>query len=66
MLVESWSGEAIRQHIKEGILADQFEEIFKESLPLVEIITENNRERLIVESETFRKTVRGEAVGSLG
>lgn len=34
--------------------------------PQVEIITDENRERLAEESSAFRKTVRGEAIGKLG
>jgi len=38
---------------------------WKEKLPLLELVSENNRERLVSLSERFRKSVRGEA-GSLG
>lgn len=34
--------------------------------PRIEIITDENRERLSKESSAFRKTVRGEAIGRLG
>lgn len=40
-------------------------ENWREKLPLLEVVSGNNRERLISESERFRKSVRGEA-GSLG
>ena len=40
-------------------------ENWKEKLPLLEVVSGNNKERLISESERFRKSVRGEA-GSLG
>ncbi|MEE9316170.1 MAG: HAD hydrolase family protein [bacterium] len=40
-------------------------ENWKEKLPLLEVVSGNNRERLISLSEKFRKSVRGEA-GSLG
>jgi len=59
-----------------SILADAFSrggkgkvmelvENWKEKLPLLEVVSGNNRERLISLSEKFRKSVRGEA-GSLG
>nr|NIM02714.1 hypothetical protein [bacterium]NIN91666.1 hypothetical protein [bacterium]NIO72981.1 hypothetical protein [bacterium] len=38
---------------------------WKEKLPLLELVSENNIERLVSVSERFRKSVRGEA-GSLG
>lgn len=40
-------------------------ENWREKLPLLEVVSGNNRERLIFESERLRKSVRGEA-GSLG
>ncbi|MFQ6074940.1 MAG: HAD hydrolase family protein [Candidatus Bathyarchaeia archaeon] len=36
------------------------------SLPKVELITERDMDRIAEESSTFRRTVRGEAVGTLG
>jgi energy-converting hydrogenase A subunit R len=40
--------------------------LYPKALPQVEIITPTNQERLMRESSTFRKKVRGEAIGRLG
>jgi hypothetical protein len=37
-----------------------------EKFPRVEIVTSENKERLMKESAAFRKTVRGKAIGKLG
>ncbi|MFQ5835212.1 MAG: hypothetical protein ACE5HR_04745 [bacterium] len=73
ILGEVFSGEG-----KEGVLkvAKKWPQSLKEELrkklgtispsPRVEILTDDNLERLTKESEKMRKEVRGEAVGSLG
>ena len=38
----------------------------REKFPRAEIVTSENKERLMKESAAFRKTVRGEAIGKLG
>jgi energy-converting hydrogenase A subunit R len=47
--------------LKESLLKS-----FEMKFPRVELITSENMERLIQESSSFRKSVRGEAVGMLG
>jgi len=64
-LVEEWSYSALRRYCSPA-LQGRTVELYPKSLPHVELITPNNRERLIEESTAFRKTVRGEAVGGLG
>ena len=73
ILGEAFSGEG-----KEGVLklVKEWPQSVKESLrkklsaispyPRVEILTNENLERLTKESERMRKEIRGEAVGSLG
>ena len=64
-LVEEWSYSALRRYCSPG-LQSRMVELYPKALPQVELITPNNRRRLIEESIAFRKTVRGEAVGGLG
>lgn len=64
-LVKEWSYSALRRYCSPA-LQSRIVELYPKALPQVELITLNNRERLIEESTAFRKTVRGEAVGGLG
>ena len=64
-LVSNWSYEKIEETVG-GDLRSRAEEVYKDKLPIVEMISDDNRARLIDESCSFRKKVRGEAVGSLG
>jgi energy-converting hydrogenase A subunit R len=47
-------------------LKRSFLEQFREKFPKVELVTSENMERLMQESSSFRKSVRGEAIGTLG
>ena len=64
-LVEEWRYSALRQYCSPA-LQSRIVELYPKALPQVELITPNNRERLIEKSTAFRKTVRGEDVGGLG
>lgn len=55
--LEKYVGHEFREHVIE---------LWSTKLPRMEIITDENRERLSKESSAFRKTVRGEAIGRLG
>jgi energy-converting hydrogenase A subunit R len=65
-LVEEWSYSALKRYGIALALQKRIIESYPQTLPQVEIITLNNKERLMKESSTFRKTVRGEAIGRLG
>ncbi len=65
-LVEEWSHSALKRHGVDPALEKQIIELYPKALPQVEMITSNNKERLMKESSAFRKTVRGEAIGRLG
>lgn len=65
-LVKEWNHQAFRRYGVDPSLREYALELYPEQLPLVEIITPDNKERLMKESNAFRKTVRGEAVGKLG
>jgi energy-converting hydrogenase A subunit R len=65
-LVEEWSQSALERYCVDDTLRGRFLEVFPDKLPKVEVIGENNKDRLVRESSSFRKTVRGEAIGGLG
>lgn len=65
-LAGDWSVDSIRRYGLDRMLIDQLLNIYPDSLPEVKVIREGNIDRLIIESESFRKTVRGKEVGSLG
>jgi energy-converting hydrogenase A subunit R len=65
-LVRNWDRTRLVASQVDPELLACFFRAFPKELPKVEIITEKNKETLIQQSEQFRKTVRGEAVGSLG
>ncbi|WP_455369577.1 hypothetical protein [[Eubacterium] cellulosolvens] len=64
-LVRDWNFEKI-----EEIVGEQFKlrakQVYGDILPIVDVLSDSNRERLTKESCRFRKEVRGEALGSLG
>jgi energy-converting hydrogenase A subunit R len=64
-LVEEWSYPAVQRYCTPA-LGNRISEFYPRTLPKVEIITFSNKERLVKESTSFRKTVRGEAIGALG
>lgn len=64
-LIEEWSYSALQRYCTPA-LGNRMSELYPRTLPKVEIITSSNKERLMKESTTFRKTVRGEAIGALG
>jgi len=63
-LVKDWSYNKIQTYSPD--LYSKVCKIYPDELPKVELITDENRERLSKESSVFRKTVRGEAIGNLG
>jgi energy-converting hydrogenase A subunit R len=65
-LVQEWSYSALKRHHVTATLQKRIIELYPKTLPQVQIIAPDNKERLIKESSAFRKTVRGEAIGRLG
>lgn len=65
-LVRNWDRARLAKSQLDPELLVCFFSAFPNELPKVQIITEKNKETLIQESEKFRKTVRGEAIGRLG
>ena len=64
-LAEKWSISSLKE-ICESSLLMKLQSLPKDKTPRVERITPENMSWLIRESSTFRKTVRGEAIGRLG
>jgi energy-converting hydrogenase A subunit R len=64
-LAEEWSASSLKE-ICEPLLLQQMRMLPSDKAPKVERITPRNMSRLIRESSSFRKTVRGEAIGRLG
>jgi len=64
-LVEEWSYPALQRYCTPA-LGNRISEFYPRTLPKVEIITPSNKERLVKESTSFRRTVRGGAIGALG
>ncbi len=64
-LVENWGDGILTSGFVDKRLAEKVFSSYPEEFPIVEFVSVNSRERLISVSESFRKSVRGEA-GSLG
>ncbi|MEM2103241.1 MAG: hypothetical protein QXM22_06990, partial [Candidatus Bathyarchaeia archaeon] len=65
-LAEQWSFTALKKHKVNPTLLDRVHELYPNTLPRVEVIKVDNKEKLAKESVAFRKNVRGEAIGRLG
>lgn len=64
-LVKDWSHSALKKNV-DPTLYRRMLKLYLTSFPKVEVITSNNKKRLMEESTSFRKTIRGEAIGGLG
>ena len=64
-LVENWDISILEDYCSPSLFR-QLRSLYPENAPWVERITARNMERLMRESTAFRKTVRGEAIGTLG
>lgn len=65
-LAANWNLEYLKRSTVDQSLVDWLVELYPTALPKVQIVTAENMESLAEESSTFRKKVRGEAVGKLG
>lgn len=64
-IASNWSIKKLKEHqIAPSLIARLESE--ETGLPRLEMVSEDNMEKLVLESETFRKDVRGVAIGSLG
>lgn len=64
-LAENWNISVLEDYCSPPLF-DRLRNLYPERAPWIEKITPKNMERLIQESTAFRKTVRGETIGSLG
>jgi energy-converting hydrogenase A subunit R len=65
-LVKDWSFLALRHFKVNPSLVMHAQRSYSPNLPRVEVVTKENKERLMKESVVFRKKVRGEAIARLG
>ena len=65
-LVEEWGSSGLKKFCGSPELCERMSVLFPDGFPQVELVTDDNLERLKRGSSVFRKTVRGEALGKLG
>jgi energy-converting hydrogenase A subunit R len=65
-LVKEWNPAGLAKYCSSSELCNQMVSVFSNVFPKVELVTDESVNRLILESNAFRKTVRGEAIGQLG
>ena len=65
-VLSNWNSKALRQSAVSQPLLDRLFALYAAALPKVQIVTTQNMELLVKESNEFRKRVRGEAIGRLG
>ena len=62
----NWKRESLQHNTENKSHLERLQSLYSGALPKVQIVTTENMEMLINESNEFRKKVRGEAVGRLG
>jgi len=65
-VIREWKPSTIEKYGLYQPLKKCFFKFCSKEFPQVELVTDQNMERLMEESTSFRKTVRGEAIGKLG
>ena len=65
-LAENWNRDSLQRSGVDSSLLERLFALYPEALPKIQIVTAENMDMLVSESSTFRKQVRGEAVGRLG
>ena len=65
-LLSNWNLYELSQFIVNDDLRITAEKKYEACLPIVELVMDNNVDRISEDSSVFRKTVRGERVGKLG
>jgi energy-converting hydrogenase A subunit R len=65
-VIKEWKREKVKELDLNLLLTERFLKFFEKKFPRVELVTSENMERLMQESSSFRKSVRGEAIGMLG
>ncbi|UCH01807.1 MAG: HAD hydrolase family protein, partial [Candidatus Bathyarchaeota archaeon] len=65
-LVQEWSYAALKKYCTNPSIIQSVINVFPVTLPKVELVTQDNLDKLVEESSSFRRTVRGKAIGLLG
>jgi len=65
-IAENWTPQYLKTARVEPTLLCRLFDVYPQTLPKVQIVTQANMDLLCRESSEFRKQVRGEAVGKLG
>jgi len=65
-LVEEWSYDTIQQHFKDELVLKKMFDVSSNIPPRIEVVDADNVDRLVEESGSFRKILRGKTVGTLG
>ncbi len=65
-LLEDWSFTSLRKYCSDEKILEAVFNAYPKELPRVEHVTRSNVNKLVEESSSFRKKVRGEAIGKLG
>ena len=68
-IVQKWNWETMRRLERKQLFRESIKRLrsaYPENLPLIVMVTEQNLNSLIEQSEAFRKQVRGKVIGSLG
>lgn len=65
-LVQEWSYAALKKYCTDPSIIQSVINVFPVTLPKVELVTQDNLDKLVEESSSFRRTVRGKAIGLLG
>jgi energy-converting hydrogenase A subunit R len=65
-LVQEWSYAALKKYCTDQSIIQSVINVFPATLPKVELVTQDNLDKLVEESSSFRRTVRGKAIGLLG
>ena len=65
-MVDEWSLEVLEKLQVNPLIKRRISEVYPKKLPKMERVTSENMDKLVKESVTFRKEVRGESKGKLG
>jgi energy-converting hydrogenase A subunit R len=65
-IIKEWNCAKVEKLDLHQLLKERFLRVFEKKFPRIELVTKANMERLMQESSSFRKSVRGEAIGMLG
>ena len=65
-MIGEWTPSGLKRYCIPSVLRKRMLKLYSDAFPQVETITNETMERLRKQSDAFRRTVRGEAIGKLG